>query len=92
MQVWTKTTTAYGIHYRHSNGLTLREGAGRMWTVQNDSGQGHHVPSLTPMRCLATGLDWACLREERGMEGLPAHLSVAQFVEAIADLHTGGLP
>jgi hypothetical protein len=90
--VWTKTTTANGTHYRHQNGLTLREGAGRMWTAQNDEGKGHHSPSLTAMRCLATGLDSACLREDLDSDDLPAHLSVTQFVEAIADLHFGGLP
>jgi hypothetical protein len=44
------------------------------------------------MRCLATGLDSACLREDLEADGLPAHLSVDQFVQAIADLHFGGLP
>lgn len=92
MQNWTKTVTPLGTHYRHRNGLTLTEGAGRMWTARNDEGRGHHAPALTAMRCLATGLDSACLREDLEADGLPAHLSVTQFVEAIADLHFRGLP
>ena len=96
---WTKTTTAQGTHYRHRNGLTLREGAGRMWTTQNDAGQGFHQPSTSAMRCLARGLEAADLRTKANgtyPEGHPAHmpvwLSVDQLVEAIADLHAGGLP
>jgi hypothetical protein len=93
--VWTKTTTPTGTHYRHTNGLTLTEGAGRLWTARNDEGKGHIRNTTSAMRCLASGLDAACLREECNEareDAMPVHLSVDQFVQAIADLHFGGLP
>jgi hypothetical protein len=93
--VWTKTETPHNLRYRHTNGVNLLQDIHKLWSVRNDDDSYHEVPAVSAMRSLAKALDVATYREQSNAtcnHQLPVHLTVDQLVQAIADLHFGGLP
>ena len=98
--VWTKIPHLYGMAYCHNNGTILVHNSANMWTVYNDNWKGNGTPEFTAMTCLASALRGAAMCEKVHNKGkgpddaayMPVHLSVDQLVQAIADLHCGGLP
>ncbi len=87
--VWTKTTPDPTVtHYDHANGLRLSHyvhGSG-FWTTTSKEAPRSATPALTALGTLAYTL---YCRESFIATALPTE---DQIVQAIADLHFGGLP